>query len=268
MNEPLSAAQAARVLGCTVPTVHTYIRSGRLMSLTSGSGPVRIAADDVNHLLRVRRDEAARRIGDPVAYARKTLAAIWPNRDGMGPEAALAARTGRDALDAVPVDAPALFGRPALEAVAARPQLRRAGGCAWCWASADADVRGGLHPVNSEAFRLLLGEPCARDRDQWEANKATLRKLKGEVDALKVQMSQTRADDRLRAAKARKEHADREYAAATIAARKAGSLTASGGDLSEARRLKSAAYAAKARGDERRFVELMTQAALSLGVQP
>lgn len=193
--ESISVAQAARRLSLSDVMVYRMIADGRL----TGRGlPVRVDSDAVRSLALQRRSEALARRRGIVDLARMvdSLLHAPPGSTCLPPP-------GRAALRAVPADGFAIFGRDVLEAAAVRD---RVDGCAFCLAHMTARVHGTFPPEDGQAYRLLLGEPCPKDRQRWAVQDAARR----------------RAADRARLAEAaRREQAEKQKARAAFQAAQA-----------------------------------------------
>lgn len=228
--DEINAAAAARRLGVTEWAVRKMITAGRLPN-RSRTGPALVASADVDRVIQERRAEALGRHPDPVAFARQVRAQLWPDEvltrqvvladgrterwatGGYYPAAGqVAPASGPEALRTLTPDAAAVFGRAAVE-VAAAPAEQFAGACGFCFADMSARVHGGLRPSDAPAYRVLLGEPCAADRQRWRA----------EAEANRAEMSRLRITENTRRAEAERERARLEFSAARTAAEAAAS---------------------------------------------
>lgn len=190
MEETMTVAQAANALGVTKPVVYGLIRSGSLTASAALRGQ-RVSRSEVFTIASKRRTDAVRRHPDLVGFARQIRLTVWPPEpekvilaDGReeirNPEDVITyatVRKGRDALTALHADAVAVFGPAVINTLADLKSLRAAGGCPWCWARDLAAVRGGVGPVDHAAVRVLIGEPCERDRAVMRSGKNAVDKM-------------------------------------------------------------------------------------------
>lgn len=207
----MNVTAAARRLGMSEAAVRQMIAAGRLPR-QNPSGAVRVSAADVDRVRAARRAEALQRHPDVTAFAREIRRILWPMSDLPKDTVELtdgrveARRTvpwhlatpasGTRALPFLPTDAAAVFGLDVLETAAA-PGTAFNGVCRWCFADAAARVHETLRPQDSEAHRVLLGQPCAGCRDRFAAEataaRTELARLKARVDASTRQAAQDRA---------------------------------------------------------------------------
>ncbi|MET7738909.1 hypothetical protein [Streptomyces sp. NPDC005385] len=207
----INVTAAASRLGMSEPAVRQMIAAGRL-ARTSAAGAVRVSDADVERVRVQRRNEALRRHQDIAAFAREIRRVLWPTADrpddtveltdgrvqfrNTVPQSGNAPREGTQALPFLPVDATAVFGPHVLQAAAASP-LAFKDSCRWCFADAAARVHETQRPQNTPSYRVLLGEPCERDRARFRAEEAKGRKtmtaLRAKVEAGTRQADKDRA---------------------------------------------------------------------------
>lgn len=208
----INVTAAARRLGMSEPSVRAMVAAGRLPR-QNGAGAVRVSAADVDRVRTQRRNEALRRHPDVTAFAREIRRVLWPMSElpddsveltdgrvearNTVPWHLATPASGTRALPLLPADAAAVFGLDVLETAAA-PGTAFNGVCRWCFADAAARVHETLRPQNTPSFRVLLGNPCERDRARFKAEEARARsemtRLKAHVDA----STRTAAKDRAR----------------------------------------------------------------------
>ena len=183
----ISVAMAARQLGLSERGLRAMISGGRISDASRAGEPAGVLASDVERVMYERRTEAMYRHPDVEAFARQVRAQIWPNEQldwvTLADGRRVLADTvqafhiqkqprGRDVLRTLNPDAVALFGRAAVS-VAAMPRDVWTQHCRWCFADADARALGGLRPVDTPAYRTLLGaNPCAQDVARWKTEAA------------------------------------------------------------------------------------------------
>lgn len=161
--EAISVAAAARALGITEMAVRGAVSRGRIRDASEPGGFALVDLSDVRRFRDERRQAAALRHPDPVAYARSVVDTLHPPTQGYR---AYSVR-GRDALRLLGEDGVALLGPDVLEAAANQDRFRKGGGCPTCWARMSSDVHQSMPPRDDEATRILLGAPCAKDRAVW-----------------------------------------------------------------------------------------------------
>ncbi|MEU0967860.1 hypothetical protein ABZ357_21375 [Streptomyces sp. NPDC005917] len=225
MNEFITVYQAAWALGVSKPTAYGLIRTG---TLTASAGPrgQLVSRSEVLTVATARRVEAVRRHRDLTAFARSIRATIQPpepepvvlsdGREWRDPEDMaryLTTPSGRDVLYRLDPDAVAVFGPAVIHTLADLKSLKAAGACPWCWARDLAAVRGGVSPSDNEATRVLLGEPCSKDRAEWSGNRDQIRKLWTDAKADDLKRRDAAAKDaRRREVEAARADADRATA--------------------------------------------------------
>lgn len=207
MMEAISVAEAAQRLSISDVAVYEALRAGRLVR-APGPGPARVSLASVQRMAADRRAEALRRHSDLCALARQvdSLLHAPPGSEYLPP-------AGRGALKVLSADTFAVFGRDVLEAAASRDQIRREGGCPTCWAHMSAQVHQTHPPRDSAPYKILLGQPCAADRERWRA----------ETEANRAAMARLRAAENTRRAEAERSAARAEFQAARTAAEAAAS---------------------------------------------
>ena len=181
--ESVTLAEAAVALGVASNTSTGWYRSGALTAAAPApGGAVRVRLSSVIRLRDQRRTDALVRHPDTAAFAAACRARVLPEVpevvtliDGRTVQRPwLVADDGRyvapnpggaQALGADAADATAIFGAPALKS-ASQP----GSACRWCWPRLSARVNHTVAPVDSTAFRALLGgPPCAACRSSWAA---------------------------------------------------------------------------------------------------
>ncbi|MFG2638860.1 hypothetical protein ACGFX8_34865 [Streptomyces sp. NPDC048362] len=194
--DELNVPAAARRLGTTEWAVRKMISAGRLPN-QARTGPALVASADVDRVVQERRAEALQRHPDTEAFARQVRTQLWPSEgvefvtledgrrevaDGIRARHLTGQPHGRDALATLHPDAAAIFGRAAVE-VAAIPSKTFGKACRTCFADMSARVHGGLRPTDAPAYRVLLGAPCAADRERWQTEARQARELSARLRA-------------------------------------------------------------------------------------
>ncbi|WP_210587123.1 NlpC/P60 family protein [Streptomyces sp. GESEQ-35] len=179
MDEILSITDAAKSLGVSDRTIHTWSRNGSLVASAGGG----LALSEIFRLIEDRREAAlARQPCDEEDYARTVASEMWPLVDH---EERIPGKTGilfsrrrsadaKHALEArerlLAGDAGDAFGHASIYA-AARPLDD---GCRWCAARTIAYRLKALAPGDTAAYRQLFGsEPCEADQ-RYFANRNRL----------------------------------------------------------------------------------------------
>lgn len=231
----ITLAQAAQRLGVANSTLRAMINAGRLQQV-AGTIPAEVRAEDVDRIRVQRRNEALRRHPDLAGFAREVRRTLWPMSeqppdtvelyDGRVqarhtvPASVGRPASGRDAMINLPIDAAALFGPDVLETAAA-PASAFAHACRWCFADAAARVHETFRPQNTTAYRVLLGEPCARDRERFAAEataaRSELAALKARVDRQTAQRAKETARTAFATARAAAQTAQKRFEAASQA---------------------------------------------------
>ncbi|MGW4545494.1 hypothetical protein ACWEN4_03835 [Streptomyces violaceorubidus] len=221
--ELISVAEAARRLSVSDVAAYAMVRAGRLTNRAPG-GPAQLSADEVTRLAHRRRAEALRRT-DVSALAAQVDSLLHPDEANNRAGQRYLMPKGAEALKLLPTDAFAVFGRDVLTAAAARSRLRAERACPTCFAHASARVHITPEPRDEPAYRVLLGEPCAADRQRWsaeaDARRAEAARLREQEAAARHEAAKVRAAADFRAAQAQAEtaasrlrSAARAYAAA------------------------------------------------------
>ena len=192
MQDEFTIAEAAGFLGISNQGVRDAIRRG---AVAAAGQPRKISRSDVLAFYRERRAEAAQRHPDLKAYAEEINGLLWPedesgswkasNADGSADAEFMARNIDRifaaHKLRANPgdyrlSDAVTLFSRPVVETVCRRAALKKARACLWCYQDGLAAVHDLPSAPDTAAHKVLLGQPCVRDRDRWVKQRASARR--------------------------------------------------------------------------------------------
>jgi hypothetical protein len=152
-GQQLSVQAAAGRIGLTEYGLRKAIERGELRPVP-GTLPLKLDPTDVERFITARRTAAIERLAargvDLAQLAADTRAFLRP--PAWAPASGGVAKVGADVV--------AVFGVPALTAAA----ITDPGVCGWCAATVAAGMLGTVPPAYSQAFAVLLGPPCSRDR--------------------------------------------------------------------------------------------------------
>ncbi|MFF3874678.1 hypothetical protein [Streptomyces sp. NPDC001978] len=199
--------EAARMLSMSAVSTYDAMRSGRLERVP-GTTPARVTAASVSRLAADRRAEALLRRSDLCALARQADSLLHAL-----PGSTCAPPPGPEALKALSADTFAIFGRDVLEAAASRDRISKHGGCPTCWAHLSSRIHQTQPPRDEAAWKILLGQPCPKDRQRWAA----------ESDARRREMASLRLTEQKRAREAEQAALRAEYETARTDVRRAAS---------------------------------------------
>ncbi|MEV7342902.1 hypothetical protein [Streptomyces sp. NPDC093544] len=214
--EHIPVAEAAQRLSISDVAVYEALRAGRLVR-APGSDPARVTLASVQRMSADRRAEAMRRRSDLCALARQADSILHapPGSEYLPPAGS------REALRALSADTFAIFGRDVLEAAASRDSILHEGGCPTCWAHMSAQVHQTHPPRDEAAYKILLGQPCAKDAQRWravsESNRAAMSRLRITEERARRTAEQDRARREFQAARRDAEAAASRLRSATQA---------------------------------------------------